>query len=551
MFTLLLVAAAPLISASPFDLPATNLIAREAQPLTTPSPSSWTATKTLKHRRDVVDDVKSVLGDLGSSIPSYVASGIPNFFQNFPGGDKVVEDLGLQESDIAALPTQVINIPPYANWTNQGWNVRFHGNVLKQPNISREKLDDLANGFLIDTSVEELPPSQADQARNLTAQIYVVQQGNQNVSVRLEPAPSAGGDGEPGGGGAVTPVGGTQELNLPYPTTPQGDFDVFVPIQLNGLTPGNATQVNQRLNVFVKGTDTGNATAYLVPPTGTTIISDVDDILRVTKIYKPKEGLLNSFARPFAPWLNMPEIYANLSRSLPNMHFHYLTTTPEQITRNYMQFIYNNYPGGSFDTRPLNFSDVSATLKIRKFLLTKIFQTFPERKFILVADTSNSDVMSAYPEMATEFPGQVSCILLRNTSATDPDNRFPYDTKGFKDLNTNSYMFFNVPVRTPRISIASWFELTKIARMTSRTSTSLMASASTRPSDRMCSLSCRDFLAAFPRSCRVGRRLPRRRLPSRQCVLSLRWCWVGWLVVCERVSKRLSGWMVLHAGACV
>ena len=62
-----------------------------------------------------------------------------------------------------------------------------------------------------------------------------------------------------------------------------------------------------------------------------------------------------------------------------------------------MDFIYKNYPGGSFDDRPLNFSDVSATLSIRKFLLDKVFQTFPQRKFILIADTSNSDVMRDYP----------------------------------------------------------------------------------------------------------------------------------------------------------
>ena len=107
-----------------------------------------------------------------------------------------------------------------------------------------------------------------------------------------------------------------------------------------------------------------------------------------------------------------------------------------------MQFIYDTYPGGSFDTRPLNFSDVSATLSIRKFLLTKIFETFPQRKFILIADTSNSDIMRDYPEMATDFPGQVQCIFLRNTSATDPGDKFPYDTSGFKNLNQSNYMFF-------------------------------------------------------------------------------------------------------------
>ena len=114
-----------------------------------------------------------------------------------------------------------------------------------------------------------------------------------------------------------------------------------------------------------------------------------------------------------------------------------------------MEFIYATYPGGSFDTRPLNFSDVDATLSIRKYLLTKIFETFPQRKFILVADTSNSDVMKDYPLMAKTFPGQVQCIFLRNTSATDSGDRFPYDTSGFKDLNQNMYMFFKVPVYLP------------------------------------------------------------------------------------------------------
>jgi len=44
--------------------------------------------------------------------------------------------------------------------------------------------------------------------------------------------------------------------------------------------------------------------------------------------------------------------------------------------------------------------------------------------------------------MATEFPGQVQCIFLRNTSATDSGDRFPYDTSGFKNLNQSQYMFF-------------------------------------------------------------------------------------------------------------
>jgi len=322
------------------------------------------------------------------------------------------------------------------------------GNVYKRPNISQSKLDDLANVFLVGTSIKDLPESQANQARNLTAEIFVVQQDAVNVTMKL-----VANYAQPNNynGGLVAASGGAQTLKLPVPTTDQGDFDIFMPLAnttgSNGqyLQAGNSTTNIQALNVYTEGTNTGNASAYLVPTEGITVISDIDDILRVTRIYQPADGLLNSFARPFTPWMNMPSIYANWSRSLPDFHFHYLTTTPEQVTANYMEFIFNTYPLGSFDTRPLNFSDVSATLQIRKYLLTRIFQTFPRRKFILVADTSNIDIMKDYPQMIQDFPNQVLCIFLRNTSSTDSGDKFPYDTSGFGGVNSEQYMFFNVP----------------------------------------------------------------------------------------------------------
>lgn len=400
---------------------------------------------------------KSLLSDLGSGIPSYVTDGVLPGAVNLPTGSQVLSSAGISSSDIAASPTQVLNVPGYGNYTASGWNLRIHGNVYKLPNISQSKIDDLANVFLIDTSVSQLPASQADQARNLTREIFVVQQGGVNVTMDILPGPSAGSSGQQGGGGGVTPAGGQQTIQLPNETTDEGDFDVFVPIQntSGGLLPGTGNIAPQRLNLYAQGTNTGNATSYLVSNQGLTVISDIDDILRVTKIYQPKEGLLNTFARPFTQWMNMPDIYRNWSVSLPTMHFHYLTTTPEQVTRNYEQFIYDTYPGGSFDTRPLNFSDLSATLSIRKFLLEKIFQTFPQRKFILVADTSNSDVMRDYPAMAKEYPGQVQCIFLRNTSATDSGDKFPYDTSGFQGLNQSMYMFFLVPDDLTNLDISN------------------------------------------------------------------------------------------------
>jgi hypothetical protein len=47
--------------------------------------------------------------------------------------------------------------------------------------------------------------------------------------------------------------------------------------------------------------------------------------------------------------------------------------------------------------------------------------------------------------MTRDFPGQVLCIFLRNTSNTDPSDKFPYNTTGFKDIPQNQCMFFTVP----------------------------------------------------------------------------------------------------------
>jgi hypothetical protein len=104
-------------SAIPHENPKAAL-ANEYQRRITPSPALWDSIKTEKGRRGFLDDLKStasegigdVLSGLGG-IPSYLKSGIPDFFQGFPAADRVQSILGIDDDQIAALPTQVINIP--------------------------------------------------------------------------------------------------------------------------------------------------------------------------------------------------------------------------------------------------------------------------------------------------------------------------------------------------------------------------------------------------------------------------------------------------------
>lgn len=266
-----------------------------AQPVITPPPTlDHRALERLQQRG--LDDVGSYLGSvfssLGTDVSSFVASGVPQFFNDLPTGTRVESSLGISSTDVAASPTLALNVPPYANWTDQGWNVRIHGNIYKRPNISSSKLDDLTNIFLIDTSVSDLPTSQADQARNLTSEIFVLQQHNEQVTINFVNDVTVNPDTD---SGAVNAAGGSQNITLPYNTTVEGDFDSFVILknttganETGYLLPGNETGHIQLLNVYVEGAaETGNATAYLVPETGITIISDIDDILRKSIDNKP------------------------------------------------------------------------------------------------------------------------------------------------------------------------------------------------------------------------------------------------------------------------
>ena len=77
----------------------------------TPKADLVDRTPTRVVERDLTDVLSSLLSEAGSAIPSYVASGVPNFFQNFPTGDAILSSAGISSSDLAAMPTMVLNLP--------------------------------------------------------------------------------------------------------------------------------------------------------------------------------------------------------------------------------------------------------------------------------------------------------------------------------------------------------------------------------------------------------------------------------------------------------
>ncbi|QRV98670.1 hypothetical protein RhiJN_26689 [Ceratobasidium sp. AG-Ba] len=363
--------------------------------------------------------------------PAAALNGILPPWLSLPDGEDILKQFDLSETQLNQQQTvQIVNIPGYANWTETGWNVRLHGAAYRDPPLTTQQLNEAAKPFVPGLDYDTMNDSMKLQARNLTGGIVTVPTDGVYISFDF-----------------VYNRNSIATVSYPGPTDGWGEYDAFVQVAVaDGIVPtGNVTINTQGVELFNNVSISGNASTYLVPTQGITLVSDVDDILRVTKIWNPQEGLQNTFVYPFQPWMSMSAVMNRWDATIPNLHFHYLTTTPIKVARPYMSFIYGNYPLGSFDVRPLNFTTLDQTFSIRKVNLQRVLETFPYRKFVLLADTSNWDVMKQYPAMAKEFPGRVQCILIRNVTATDTSDYFPYDTSGFKDLDNSTYMFFRTP----------------------------------------------------------------------------------------------------------
>lgn len=119
-FSAVLLTAMPAVFAAPpyiQDLLPAGVVAADAAMITAP-PSLTDRTPTPVQRRDILSDLSSFassafsgLSGIPSDVSSAWVSGVQPYFQNLPTGSAVASSLGLNDSEIAALPTQILNIP--------------------------------------------------------------------------------------------------------------------------------------------------------------------------------------------------------------------------------------------------------------------------------------------------------------------------------------------------------------------------------------------------------------------------------------------------------
>jgi uncharacterized protein DUF2183 len=171
---------------------------------------------------------------------------------------------------------------------------------------------------------------------------------------------------------------------------------------------------------------TGIGRVRLIGPTGVSVISDIDDTIKVTQIPAGARVVAqNTFYRDFVSTTELAAVY----KELAGAPVHYVSGGPWQMYRPLATFlIEGHHPEGSFHMKPLTGgfrSPVTSLEKLARFAMpagtfahktaeiTRIMERFPGRTFVLIGDSGEQDP-EIYRALQCRFGPQVERIVIRD-----------------------------------------------------------------------------------------------------------------------------------------
>jgi phosphatidate phosphatase APP1 len=204
----------------------------------------------------------------------------------------------------------------------------------------------------------------------------------------------------------------------------------------------------------------GSGQAWLLPPRGLSIISDIDDTLKHSYVACKRTLLANTFLRPFETIPGMAGVFQQWSQS--NAAFHYVSSSPWQLYPHLAEHLAaQGFPAGSFHLRAFRLRDhlLRRVLMLRRSgkasVIRALFKTFPERQFLLVGDSGEADP-EIYGAMGRRFPDQVAGILIRRLPGRlDTTPRY---ARAFRGVRTGAVRLFHeaaelAEVQLPKIIV--------------------------------------------------------------------------------------------------
>lgn len=195
------------------------------------------------------------------------------------------------------------------------------------------------------------------------------------------------------------------------------------------------------------GSDSNHAArgeVELLGGTGVSIISDIDDTIKISEVREHKALLRNTFFAPFRPVKGMPELYRGWASK--GAQFHYVSASPWQLYPALAEFrAQEGFPAGTFHLKMFRLKDRSflqlfASPEDYKWsVIAPMMKQFPNRRYVLVGDSGERDP-EVYGRIARAFPNQVIEIYIRDVTGEGPGaERYQ---KAFAELPATKWRVF-------------------------------------------------------------------------------------------------------------
>jgi len=163
----------------------------------------------------------------------------------------------------------------------------------------------------------------------------------------------------------------------------------------------------------------------LLEPEGLTILSDIDDTVKVSNVRDRQSLLRNTFLRDFEAVPGMAARY-NEWHSDRGAHVHFVSSSPWQLYEELSEFLRReDFPESTLSLKHVRLKDSSALnllddpLEAKTSTIEAFIRRFPDREFVLVGDSGEMDP-EVYGEIARRHPGRVLRIFIRDVSGEDP-----------------------------------------------------------------------------------------------------------------------------------
>jgi len=201
------------------------------------------------------------------------------------------------------------------------------------------------------------------------------------------------------------------------PTEPNGHARATIELPLESL-PAAPRWLD--LAIGTPGTP-GHATTRveLIGPEGLSVISDLDDTLKITEVGDRSRALARTFLEEFEPVPGMPALCQRLAAR--GAAFHYVSLSPWQLAAPVQEFLARHaFPPGALELQHFrlqdgDFADLVGDSRAKKrAVLEPLLARWPKRRFVLLGDSSQSDA-EVYADLARRHPEQIAAIWIRAT----------------------------------------------------------------------------------------------------------------------------------------